>query len=222
MTGGVVVVISGLSVVMSMWNLSTPQGLWMTMNQFQLILLILLTGAYVPNLIADYLSSLKATTWSFNFIPFKDIPGVDTFTDWLNSDIEIPELDHFGLISGSAFVNNFSLICIIVILIGFTLTFVVAYKNWKPSEAKSAKASKTFEKLREIFLLDIYLRFIFQANQFLMISCWAELYAFRIDSISGGISLLLAIFLLTFSLSFNLFAALMVLRDWGKILILIQ
>ena len=218
MTWGIIGVVSLLSVVMSMWNMSSPQGLWMTMNQFQLILLILLTGAFIPHIVVDYLSSLKASTWSFNFIPFKDIPGFDAFIEWLDTELDLPELDHFGLISGSAFVKNFSLICIIVILIGITLIFLVAYKNWKPSEAKSAKTSKVFEKLRGVFLLDIYLRFVFQANQFLVLSCWAEFYELRVDSISGLVSFIFSICLLAFSMGFNMFAALMVLRDIGKVL----
>jgi hypothetical protein len=109
-TTAIIGAISVVSVGFSMCGLSTPQGVWMTLKQFQLILLILLTGAYIPTSIVDYLSSLKATTCSFNFIPFKDIPYLDKLVEFLDSELFFKELDHFGLFSGSAFVNNFSLI----------------------------------------------------------------------------------------------------------------
>ena len=61
-------------------------------------------------MIVDYLTGLKATTCSFNAIPFKDIPGVDSAVDWFDSNLEFRELDYFGIVSGSSFVNNFSLL----------------------------------------------------------------------------------------------------------------
>ena len=100
----------------------------MTANQFRLILMILLSGAYIPFIIVDYLSSLKATTCSFNFIPFKDIPGLDVVVEWFDTEIPISELYHFGFLSGSSFVNNFSLICIVLILFIITFIFLGLYK----------------------------------------------------------------------------------------------
>ena len=64
----------GVAVVFSLWNISTPTGLWITMNQFQLIMLLLLTNSSIPLSIVAYLSGLKTTTCSFNFLPFKNIP----------------------------------------------------------------------------------------------------------------------------------------------------
>ena len=65
---GSIVVFSGL---LSICNLSTPHGLWMAIDQFQLILLLLLAKANIPQRVVDYLSGMKDTTWSFNIIPLK-------------------------------------------------------------------------------------------------------------------------------------------------------
>ena len=87
----------GAAALFSFCNLSTPTGLWITMNQFQLILLLLLTKSSIPKSIVDYLSGLKATTCSFNFIPFKDIPWFYRLIEYLNSALPRKELDYFGI-----------------------------------------------------------------------------------------------------------------------------
>ena len=68
--------IAGVTVLFSFWNMSNLQGIWITMNQFQLILLLLLTNSHIPKSIVDYLTGMKATTCSLNFVPFKDLPGL--------------------------------------------------------------------------------------------------------------------------------------------------
>ena len=205
---------------MSMCNLSSPQGLWMTLNQFQLILLIFLTGAYIPLRIVDYLSSLKATTCSFNFIPFKDIPGLNTLTDWLSSELPLPQLEYFGLLSGSAFVNNFSLIWIVVILIIVTLIFLMIYFLSKPSRTKYAKISNGFDKIYKIFLFDLYIRLIFEANQFMVLSSCSELYKSSLKNISGLTSFIVSISIMGFSIAFNLLAAAMIFKNIGSAMII--
>lgn len=89
--------------------MSTPQAVWMTMNQFQLILLLFLSGAFIPKMVEDYLKSMRLTTCSLNFIPFKDIPYIKEVIKYLDFVQVNDELDKFGIFSGSAIVNNFSL-----------------------------------------------------------------------------------------------------------------
>ena len=94
----------------SVANMSSPQTFWMTLKQFQLILLTLLTSAYIPSKIVKFLSGMKSSTCSFSFIPFDKMPGIDKIIDWLDIDLRYGKLDHFGIESGSAFVNVFSII----------------------------------------------------------------------------------------------------------------
>ena len=80
--------VAGTSILFSFCNLSTFQGIWITVNQFQLILLLLLTNSHIPKSIVSYLSGLKETTCSLNFIPFKKVYGFKWITDWLDFHIE--------------------------------------------------------------------------------------------------------------------------------------
>ena len=106
------VVSAGLSfsLLSSFSNLSSPQSFLMTVRQFQLILLTLLTSAYIPKNIIDFLSGMKMLSCSFKFIPFDHIPGFDKMIAWMDSELNYHKLKYFDIDSGSSFVNTFSII----------------------------------------------------------------------------------------------------------------
>ena len=132
MIGAVAVgVVTGVVGIFSIWNISSPQGLWISMNQFQMILLLLLTKCSIPKPIANYLTGLKATTWSFNFIPFKDIPGLNKLVSYFDFKLSNNSLDYFGVLSGSTFVNNFALICILILISVIVASYILISKLWK-------------------------------------------------------------------------------------------
>ena len=99
-----------------MCSLSSPQGLWISVNQLQLILLLLLTGAYFPKQVVDYLESLKFALMSFTFIKFEDFLIFKDTIGYINFEIKTPDLKHFDINSGCTFHNSFSFTCIIVLI----------------------------------------------------------------------------------------------------------
>lgn len=153
------------------------------MNQFQLILLLLLTNAYIPKGVINYLVGLKATTCSFNFIPFKDIPGLNSAVGWMDSKIIQDELDYFGIFSGSSFVNNFSVLCIMVILALFHLLFTGFYLLLK------SKKPDLWAKAFQLFNATIYIRLFMMSNQFLLLSTVSEIFEFDFRSVESKVSL---------------------------------
>ena len=196
-TQSVVGAAAGASMIFSFWNLSTPQGLWITMNQFQLILLLLLTNSHIPKSIVDYLSGLKATTWSMNFIPFKDIPGIKWVIDSLDHDLENKSLDYFGIFSGSTFANNLSLIWVILIILVLHLLYLLIFKSLKGKFKHKEKWVKLLDWFYQLFTFTIYLRFILEANQFMMLSSFSEIKSWSTSDDSKIISLWIA-FILSF------------------------
>ena len=176
----------------SLWNVSAPTGLWITMNQFQLIMLLLLTKSNIPKSIVSYLSGLKATTWSFNFIPFKEIPGFDKIVNGLDFRLPDVELKYFGINSGSTFANNFSLICILFIFIAIHSLFLLIHRLLK-SKVKSKKIwVKFLEKTFQFFAFSLYIRVMLEANVFLLLSSFSELYHWDTSSLSKIISICFA------------------------------
>ena len=188
-TQSIVGAATGATVVFSMCNLSTPQGVWITMNQFQLILLLLLTNSQIPQSVVDYLSGLKATTWSLNFVPFKDIPGVKTITDWLDFGLENSDLKHFGLLSGSTFVNNFSLIWVVALIAAVHLWFNLCHSKLKRKTSDRPKWRSLLSKVYQTFAFTIYLRLVLESNQFLLLSSFSELKTWHITGTVRIVSL---------------------------------
>ena len=104
--------VAGISfaLISSVANMSSPQTFWMTLKQFQLILLTLLTSAYIPSKIVKFMAGMKSSTCSFSFIPFDKMPIFDKLIDWIDIDLDYDKLDYFGIESGSSFVNVFSIL----------------------------------------------------------------------------------------------------------------
>ena len=90
----------------------------------------------------------------------------------------------------------------------------------KPSRTKYAKISNGFDKIYKIFLFDLYIRLIFEANQFMVLSSCSELYKSSLKSISGLTSFILSIGIMGFSIAFNLLAAAMIFKNIGSAMII--
>ena len=162
------------------------------MNQFQLIMLLLLTKSNIPRSIVSYLSGLKATTWSFSFIPFKNIPGLNKMVDKLDFKLPDKELRYFGIASGSTFVNNFSLICIILIFVAIHSLFQLIHRLFRQKIKSKKKWVKWWEKTYQFFAFSLYIRLMFEANVFLLLSSFSEIYEWNTSGSSNIISLLFA------------------------------
>ena len=158
-----------------------------------MILLLLLTNSNIPDLIIDYLAGLKATTCSFNIIPFKDIPGFHRIIEYLDSAPPRKELDYFGIFSGSTFSNNFSLIWILIIIATIHLLFIILRKLINEN-AKTVylKCIKWIEKLHQFLTFNIYIRLLLEANIFLLLSSFNELQKWKASKISEIVSILIA------------------------------
>ena len=191
-TQSVVGAVAGATAVFSLWNMSSPQGIWIAMNQFQLILLLLLTNSHIPKSIVDYLSGMKATTCSLNFIPFKDIPGLNTIVDWFRFDQSMDNLSYFGIFSGSSFSNNFSLICVFVIIMMTHLMFYLLFRYLKIKDREMTMWTKVFNKVFQLFTYTIYVRLILESNQFILLSSFSELRIWSSSNNSKTISLIIA------------------------------
>ena len=171
------------------------------MNQFQIILLLLLTKSNIPKTIVNYLSGLKSTTWSFNFIPFKDIPGLSKMTSYLDFPLANNNLDYFGVSSGSAFVNNFSLIWVLIIICVFQIIFILIYQLLI-RKIQLNKLVKWLQKVYQAFVFSIYIRIYFEVNTFLIISSASELNEWNTSSVSNILSLIIALIFYMISIGF--------------------
>ena len=154
-----------------MGSLSSPQGLWISVNQLQLILLLLLTGAYFPKQVIDYLESLKFALMSFTFIKFEKLFIFRDVIGYLTFSLKTPDLKHFDINSGCTFHNSFSFTCIIVIIMMFHLVLLsVNYWIIKCSKTNNSKWRQFMNKLVKMIAFSVYLRMFLESFLFITLS----------------------------------------------------
>lgn len=79
-------------------------------NQLQLMMLLPLTGAFIPEEIIDYLAGMDFFLIDFSFIPVKKLPFFTAVVSKFDTEQSNGYLDSIGLNSGSTLVNNLSLL----------------------------------------------------------------------------------------------------------------
>ena len=109
--------------------------------------------------------------------------------DFILPDVE---LKYFGINSGSTFANNFSLICIVLILIAIHSLFLLIHRLLIHKVKSKKKWVKCLEITYQFFAFSLYIRVVFEANVFLLLSSLSELYNWDTSSSSKIISLFFA------------------------------
>ena len=85
------------------------------------MMLLPLTGVFMPQNILDYLSGMTFVNFNFNFIPVHWIPIVDPLFEEYDYEHNNSYLKEVGVESGNTFINNFQLLLTFVMLIGLHL-----------------------------------------------------------------------------------------------------
>ena len=113
--------------VSSIVSISYTKFIWVIIGQFQLLMYLLLTKAYIPKLIADYIVGIDYIMFSFNFIKWKEWLFIN-FIEWIDYQQPQEMLRFIKIHSGSALINNISLFFIISIIIIIHAIVVLLFK----------------------------------------------------------------------------------------------
>lgn len=182
--------------VTALVSLSSPQGVWITLNQFQCLALLLLTGAYLPDDVVYFLSGMDFTSLSFSFVPVSSALYLRSMADWVDSDLDDEYLAAAGLESRSSLVNCASLFAWSMFVVAMhVLVFAVLFQ----CRCRISSKYKCLARLRlyvfRLFTLAVYIRLVLGANQFVLISSSLELNSFQHQSAGKTVSLAVAVFL---------------------------
>jgi len=96
--------------------MSSPQALWIMVNQFQLLMLLPLTDVFVPKDIEDYFTGMSFLSFDFNFIPFSATPLLNSMFSYFGFEQEDEYLKEIGIEYGSSILNQSSLVFMILLL----------------------------------------------------------------------------------------------------------
>ena len=130
------------------------------MNQIQLVILLPLIGAYLPQKIYDYLKSMNASLFNLNFLPTNNSESTISFKSLFDFKQPNSFLFLLQLNSGSAFVNIIDLTTTVLIVVGVEIIILIIYvilrKTNKFQTLKSVML-KIFEMLTFGFYIGVWL-----------------------------------------------------------------
>ena len=111
-----------VTMMLSAFNLSSMTNIFLIFNQMRILMLLLLTEAYFPDSLINYITGFKFALFSFSFISIQDVGGFSKLLSWDNIPQHKNFLENIGITSISAFYNNanflFTLCSLVLINIG--------------------------------------------------------------------------------------------------------
>ena len=126
----------GVAAAISLMNMSSPIGVWSIVNQFQMLMLMILTGAFIPETVRQYLAGMDFVSFNFDFIPFIEVPLISDLYLWMKFDQTNDDLEDIGLDDGSTVVNNISFLVILLIFITIHLPIALIYTQTRSKTSK--------------------------------------------------------------------------------------
>ena len=189
----------------SLFSLSSPQGMWSCFNEFQLLMLLLLTGAYFPKEIVNFLAGMDFTSFSFSFIPTVNLFNSLSLTNWINFDLNDDYLKAIGMNSESALVNNISVVWTFLAIIIIHWIYCIFHKILKKHFSEKPKLLKILNILMHIFTFNIYVRIMLESSQFILVSSAYEIRNFNVENVARKTSLSIAFVIFAIWIAFVIF-----------------
>lgn len=119
-----------ISTALSILTLSSPQVIWLEINQFQLLILLPLTGAFMPEEVRDYLLSFFLYSFNFNlnFLFSDQKDSYNAFLESFGFDHPNKQLEIVGLQYTSTLLNCFMLLLTLGVLLLIHGVVLLMYK----------------------------------------------------------------------------------------------
>jgi hypothetical protein len=210
--GGIGITLAG---VISLMNLTTPFAMWMIANQIQLLMLLLLTGAYFPPLIVKILTGSNYMCFSLSVIPLATINIFKSIYSLIGFDQSNEQLYEMGLDSGSALATNLMFFISIISIIVIHLLVLLTPK-WKKKDFES-KQRERLRKMRkwivDFFEFAIYIRLTIEAYQFMLLSSVYSIKMFESATTKQLVSLIFAFFVFVLWVAFLIFCLFVLLNS---------
>ena len=166
-------------VFMSIVSLSSPQGLWIMINQIQLLFILFITGADIPKDVVDFIIGMKFASFSFNFMNYGNIwifSKLQQYFDWDQSNSYLSKID---LNSWSTVINISALCLTLAYTIFLHLLIWILKWAFKKLITKDIKWKKLFNILLETFTFSAYIRLYLESYQFVLFSVASEISEFK-------------------------------------------
>ena len=125
----------GVAAAVSLINMSSPVGIWSIIHQFQMLMLLILTGAFIPIIVRNYLTGMDFALNIFELIPIYKVPFISDLYSWLKFGQQNSDLEDIGVEDESTTANNLSFLIMLLlfIIIHFLVSIFYARNKSKTS-----------------------------------------------------------------------------------------
>ena len=186
--------------IVSFMNPASTASLWSMINQAQLLLLLLLTRAFIPLDVQNVILGAKFSLNIASYFDFYKIELIGSIVREFNFKLSNQSLDLLGIKSDSSIYNISPVIILALLIIPIHLLILLLYQLM-PTEVSEGRwkwvkriSIKFVNKLFIILTFGWYIRYIFEINQYVLISWINEVYNFTTSDPKRIASLLFSIF----------------------------
>ena len=149
---------------------SSSNGMFVSINQFQLYMLIPLTGAYIHKNILDYIQGFEFAVLNLKFINFKQVLMFKYPAEYYDFETDDEYLSSIGIEYQSTIRNMMSMMLIFSILLFIHLVIVFPVYSCSLQHSKTSKCRKFSKFMLLLFTFAIYIRIILESYQLLVMS----------------------------------------------------
>ena len=170
--------------LISLVNSSSMTSLWAMVNQVQLFFLLLLTRAFIPLDVQNVITGVKFVLNIAPFIYFQNIKIISSIIEEFEFNLSNKTLDLLNIKSDSSLFNISSIIMLAIMIISFHLFIALSKLMLSGDSTWGWNLIKQFVRkcITKIFIIltfGTYIRYIFETNQFILISTIHETYKFN-------------------------------------------
>ena len=185
--------------IVSFMNPASTASLWSMISQAQLLLLLLLTRAFIPLDVQNVILGVKFSLNIASYFEFLKIEFIGSIIGEFDFKLSNQSLDLLGIKSDSSIYNISPTIILALLMIPIHLLIMLLFKlmptevpegRWKLIKKISIKFVK---KIFIILTFGWYIRYIFQTTQYVLISWINEMYSFTPSDSKRIISILFSI-----------------------------
>ena len=159
-------------------------------------MLLLLFKTYIHQDIIAFIRGYTFILFNFNFIPIRDIPGVNVLSEWMDADQPNYVLSDLDLESRSTLTNSYTLIFIIGFATILYLVFKILLKNFEAGQG-SPWYKRIWNWIRlntiEFIFFTFYTRLFLLSYQHLLMASISELREFASSKVGYVFSDIVAI-----------------------------
>ena len=193
-----------LELIGNLMNSTSMSSIWTMLNYLQLLVLLLLTRAFMPKDVVNFILNTSISMFVFNLTPFQNTSYFNLTEKWFDDDQSDKLLYKIGLTSGSSLINNYSFFWLLLwTVIGHLMLYIfsliikrVKTEGWLSWFIKGLKWSVI--AILKILTFSTYIRIILESFQIMLISSISEIFNLNTSSSSKSYSLISAFLIFAF------------------------